>query len=66
VYADGGRVSETSPQKVGARFFKELADFAPVMIWRSGPEALCDRFDDPWVDSVGRSMAPASEQVASS
>lgn len=40
----------------GERFFKELADFAPVMIWRSGPDALCDWFNKPWLDFVGRTM----------
>jgi hypothetical protein len=41
---------------VGERFFKELADFAPAMIWRSGPDALCDWFNKPWLDFVGRTM----------
>ena len=40
----------------GERFFKELADFAPVMIWRSGPDGLCDWFNKPWLDFVGRTM----------
>jgi PAS domain S-box-containing protein len=40
----------------GERFFKELADNAPVMIWRSGPDALCDWFNKPWLDFVGRPM----------
>ncbi|HLH88178.1 MAG TPA: ATP-binding protein [Xanthobacteraceae bacterium] len=40
----------------GERFFKELADFAPVMIWRSGRDALCDWFNKPWLDFVGRTM----------
>lgn len=40
----------------GERFFKELADNAPVMIWRSGPDALCDWFNKPWLDFVGRTM----------
>jgi len=26
----------------GERFFRELADNAPVMIWRSGLDKLCD------------------------
>jgi PAS domain S-box-containing protein len=40
----------------GDRVFKELADFAPVMIWRSGPDKLCDWFNKPWLDFVGRTM----------
>jgi PAS domain S-box-containing protein len=40
----------------GELFFKELADNAPVMIWRSGPDALCDWFNKPWLDFVGRTM----------
>jgi PAS domain S-box-containing protein len=43
-------------REVGERFFKELADFAPVMIWRSAPDALCDWFNKPWLDFVGRTM----------
>lgn len=41
---------------VGEHFFKELADFAPVMIWRSGTDALCDWFNKPWLDFVGRTL----------
>ncbi len=40
----------------GERFFKELADFAPVMIWRSRTDGLCDWFNKPWLDFVGRPM----------
>jgi PAS domain S-box-containing protein len=45
-----------SSQNAGEQFFKELADFAPVMIWRSGLDALCDWFNKPWLDFVGRTM----------
>jgi two-component system, sensor histidine kinase PdtaS len=37
----------------GERFFRELADNAPVMIWRSGPDKLCDWFNKSWLDSSG-------------
>ena len=40
----------------GERFFRELADNAPVMIWRSGTDKLCDWFNKPWLDFVGRTM----------
>ena len=44
------------PIDQGELFFKELADNAPVMIWRSNPDKLCDWFNKPWLDFVGRTM----------
>jgi PAS domain S-box-containing protein len=40
----------------GERFFRELADNAPVMIWRARTDKLCDWFNKPWLDFVGRTM----------
>lgn len=36
--------------------FEELADNAPVMIWRSSPDKLCDFFNKPWLDFTGRTF----------
>ncbi|MDQ4136743.1 MAG: PAS domain S-box protein [Pseudomonadota bacterium] len=36
--------------------FKELSDHAPVMIWRAGPDKLCDFFNKPWLDFTGRTL----------
>jgi two-component system, sensor histidine kinase PdtaS len=47
---------QDTPHDQGELFFKELADNAPVMIWRSGTDALCDWFNKPWLDFVGRTM----------
>ena len=40
----------------GDREFRELADFAPVMIWRSGIDQMCDWFNSPWLVYTGRPM----------
>lgn len=54
----GNEVTETTDpaRDYVERFFEELADFAPVMIRRSGPDALCDSFNKPWLDFVGTTM----------
>lgn len=41
----------------GEREFRELADFAPVMIWRTGTDRQGDWFNQPWLAFTGRSMA---------
>jgi two-component system, sensor histidine kinase PdtaS len=47
--------SERMPD-MGEREFRELADNAPVMIWRSRPDKLCDWFNKPWQDFTGKTL----------
>jgi PAS domain S-box-containing protein len=36
--------------------FRNLADTAPMLIWTSGPDRLCDFFNKRWLDFSGRSL----------
>jgi PAS domain S-box-containing protein len=36
--------------------FRILQNTAPVIIWTSGTDKLCDFFNKPWLDFTGRSM----------
>lgn len=36
--------------------FKIMADKAPVMIWTTGTDGLCNYFSKPWLDFTGRTL----------
>lgn len=36
--------------------FRHVANAAPVMIWMSGPDKLCNYFNQPWLEFTGRPL----------
>src|SRR5690606_30749177 len=53
---EADRAAAGRPALGSEQHFRLLADNAPVMIWRAGPDKLCDYFNRPWLDFTGRSM----------
>lgn len=51
-----GGATASSRTEFGEAEFRELADNAPVLIWRSGTDKQCDWFNKPWLEFVGRAM----------
>lgn len=54
--------SDTEPKSTeplvadSANLFQEIADTAPVMIWASGCDKLCNYFNKPWLEFTGRPL----------
>jgi len=36
--------------------FRTLADHGQALIWRSGPDGMCDYFNEPWLAFTGRTL----------
>jgi PAS domain S-box-containing protein len=49
------RRAEEALRESEARF-RMMADTAPVLLWMSGPDALCTFFNKPWLDFTGRTL----------
>jgi PAS domain S-box-containing protein len=48
------RLAEERLRESEARF-QAMADTAPVLIWMTGTDGLCNYFNNPWLDFTGRS-----------
>jgi len=49
------KIVEEALRESEARF-RLVANAAPVLIWMSGTDKLCDYFNDPWLQFTGRSL----------
>ena len=49
------KLAEEALRESEARF-RTVADVAPVMIWMSGPDKLCNFFNKGWLEFTGRTL----------
>jgi formate hydrogenlyase transcriptional activator len=49
------KMAENHLRESEARF-RTVADSAPVLIWMSGADKLCNFFNQPWLDFTGRTL----------
>jgi PAS domain S-box-containing protein len=50
------RLKSEKAVRESERRFRLVANTAPVMIWMSGSDKLCNYFNQPWLDFTGRSL----------
>jgi len=50
------RKTAEEPLRETEQRFRMVANSAPVLIWMSGPDKLCNFFNEPWLQFTGRSL----------
>jgi PAS domain S-box-containing protein len=50
------RMKAENAAREGEERFRLVANTAPVLIWMSGPDKLCNYFNEPWLEFTGRSL----------
>jgi PAS domain S-box-containing protein len=53
--AEGKRIAERLRESEAR--FQEMADTAPVMIWLTGTDGLCNYFNKPWLESLAETWS---------